>query len=380
MKPLSPFNFSRNNSKKLITSIISVLAAVAFIYMLQTFVRSMYTSIYRIAVSPYRTEMRILGIDNKKPVPENIVTRIMENENIEKAIPFLSFNTRFVMPGGIAEPDVLGLRTLDMDYVMEKHNMKLLKGRLPREGSREIALDIKIARNKKVNIGDKIGTAVDSTDYLPGEYTVVGILEGKDYISLIPYNTKEGIKLTDNMELFQTAILIFPKEGRIDEVDDLLSSLPKNEVKANSLRESQAAFEKNTEVMRVIDVICILAIIVMVIATVSSKYVQFFNRRQELGILNAIGYTKLQIMKKTLLEVALVNLAGFVLGICFGILGSLLLTKLVFVSIGGIGVIIYYKAFLMTLFIPLFTILFTLVPVNRMITRIDPIIMIEGVN
>jgi putative ABC transport system permease protein len=174
-------------------------------------------------------------------------------------------------------------------------------------------------------------------------------------------------------------MLVFPKKDRLSEVDRLLSSFPKNEVNAISFSEIEKDFSKNAQIMQILDLICILAVIVMVAAAGSSKYVQFFNRRQELGILNAIGYTKLQIMKMTLVEVTLVNLTGFILGILFGILGSLYLSRAVFIASGGIGVVFYNKAFLMALFIPLFTTLFTLVPVNRMITRLDPINMIEGV-
>lgn len=369
MKPLSALNFSRNNKKRLITSIITVLAAVAFIYLLQTFVRSIYASVYQISVVPYKTHMSLYNLHSNTPIPDHIITEVKENENIERIIPFRRFGTKFVMPGSMSDTDVFLLRTEDMEYVMNKHNMKLLEGRLPKEDTSEIALNIKVARNKKVKLGDKVGSEVDKTDYLPGQYTVVGILDSESFFSILPYHSKGGLK----------SVLIFPKENRYNEVQKLLSSFPKHEVRAAYLSDVEKIFEDNTEVMKILDLICILAIVVMVIATGSSKYVQFFNRRQELGILNAIGYTKLKIMKKTLLEVSLINLTGFLLGIIFGVLGSFFLTESVFVSSGGIGVFLYYKAFLMSLFIPLFTTIFTLIPVNRMITRLDPINMIEGV-
>lgn len=58
----------------------------------------------------------------------------------------------------------------------------------------------------------------------------------------------------------------------------------------------------------------------------------------------------------------------------FGILNTL-----VFVNIGAVGVFFSLKALIITLYIPLFTSLFSFIPVNNMINKIDPISMIEKV-
>jgi len=111
----------------------------------------------------------------------------------------------------------------------------------------------------------------------------------------------------------------------------------------------------------------------------SSKYVQFFNRKQELGVLNAMGYTKNQIMKRAFIEVAMINLFGFIIGMCLGTLCSVLINNGAFKAAGAIARYYCTKAFIVSLYIPIFTTLFTLIPVNRMISKLDPITMIEQV-
>ena len=262
---------------------------------------------------------------------------------------------------------------------MQKHKITIKEGRLPSEGNKEVALDLKVAKNKKVKLGDKIGNSVTIDDFLNGEYTVVGLLEEKDFISLIPYNTSSVPLKLNEISMLERAALIFPKESKLSQLDDLVSSYPKNKVSAFTFSEVIKLFNNYLSIFRTLDMICIIAIIVMVISVGSSKYAQFYSRKQEFGVLNALGYTKTLIMKKAFMEILLVNTLGFAFGLGFGVLFSFLITNAAFTAVGAIAVIFCAKAFIIAAFIPLFTTLFTLIPVNRMINKLDPIVMIEAI-
>lgn len=378
MKPLSALTYSKNNKKKFITSIIPIVIAVSFLFVLQTFVKSLGDTMYQVNVGSYKTHMLLYSSEDNKSIPENIINTLSNSCNVEKAIPFRPYETRYIIPGSITSAAILGIRPEDTNYVMKKHKATLKEGRLPLENSREVALDYRIAKNKKIKLGDKIGNSIDKKDTLDGEYTVVGILNGPDYLSLASYNTTPITPSIKETSLMQKSILIFPKEGRTKQVDDLLLSLPKNEVRAMTLSVITKGFNKSMSTMQTLDMICILAIIVMVISVGSSKYVQFFSRKQEFGVLNAMGYTKAKIMKKAFIEVLIVNILGFALGLGFGVLNSALINNAAFKSVGAVSIYFSSKAFLMALYIPLFTTLFTLIPVNRMINKLDPIVMVEG--
>lgn len=379
MKPMSALSYSKNNKKKLVTSTLSIVIAVSFLFLMQTFVKSMGDTMYQLNVSPYKNHMKIFSSEDNKPISENILNTLNNDPSVEKMIPFIPYRTRYIIPGSITSATILGIRSEDASYVMKKQKITLKEGKLPLESSMEIALDYRIAKNKKVKLGDKIGNAIDKNDTLDGEYTVVGILDGSDFISFIPYRTTAIASNIKETTLLKKSFLTFPKQGKTKQLDDLLLSLPKSEVRVSTLSEVTKEFNKNTASLRTLDMICILAIIVMVISVGSSKYVQFFSRKQELGVLNAMGYTKSEIMKKVFIEVVFVNLLGFAFGLGLGVLSSILINDGAFKSVGGVSVCFSSKAFLIALYIPLFTTLFTLIPVNRMINKLDPIVMIEGI-
>lgn len=378
MKPLSALSYSKNNKKKLIASTISILVAVLFLYVLQTFVKSLGDSLYEIDVNPYRNHMTVQSVERDKPIPGNILSSINDNSNVESIIPFLLYKTRFIIPGSINNASILGIRSVDIDYVMKKHNIILKEGRLPLENNKEVALDYRMSKNKNVKIGDIIGNSVDKNDSLNGEYKVVGIVEGDGYLSFMPYNTNVASNTNDEI-IVKSSMLVFSKENKVQEVDDLLLSLPKEVVAVMTLSGIIKSYYEGAKVMNTLDMICMLAIIVMVISVGSSKYVQFFSRKQEIGILNAMGYTKMQLMKKSFWEVFIINLLGFILGIIAGWLSSIVINDGAFGAVGGVSIHFSSKAFLMALYIPLFTTLFTLIPVNRLISKLDPIVMIEGI-
>jgi len=383
MKPLSALSYSKNNKKKFIASTITILVAVSFLYILQTFVKSLWVSMQELNVNPYKTYMTVESIEKDKPIPDDIFNILKDNLNVESIIPYISYKTLYVIPGSSTKASILGIRTKDIKYVMKKNKITLKQGRLPIENHKEVALDYRMSKNKKVKIGDKIGNSIDKNDGLNGEYTVVGIVEGNAYLSFMPYNTTTTTVNTNDAIIVKKSLLVFPKDNKIKEVDELLLSFPKKEVAVMTLSEITKLFNGRASTMYTLDMICILAIIVMVISVGSSKYVQFFSRKQELGILNAMGYTKGELMKKAFLEVIIVNMLGFTLGIIFGWLFSILINEGAFGVVGGVAVYFSLKALLMALYVPLFTTLFTtlftFIPVNRMINNLDPIVMIEGI-
>ncbi|MGH4122170.1 MAG: ABC transporter permease [Clostridium sp.] len=379
MKPLSALSYSKNNKKKLITSTISILVAVSFLYVFQTVVKSIGDSMYDLNVSPYKNHMTIESIEKDKPIPENIVSNLKDSPNVENIIPFVLYKTRYVIPGSITDAFILGISPENIEYVMKKHNITLKQGRLPLQNHKEVALDYRMSKNKNAKIGDKIGNSIHKNDSLNGEYIVVGIVEGDSYLSFMPYNTDTTSISTKDKNIVKKSILVFPRENKVKEVDELLLSIPKKGVSVMTLSGMIKLYNKGSSMMHTLDMICILAIIVMVISVGSSKYVQFFSRKQELGILNAMGYTKRELMEKAFWEVLIVNLLGFILGLIFGWLLSVLINDGGFGAIGGVSVHFSIKALLMALYVPLFTTLFTLIPVNRMISKLDPIVMIEGI-
>lgn len=373
MKVLSIFNYSRKNRDKVISSIIPVLIAVAFLYLINTFVKSIDESLYKLRISSYKYHATVIACDN-----ENIIEEVKNNENVERLVPFMWYGIKYKISGSLTFGYAVALKDENMNYFLEKESIQVMNGRLPEKDKKEIAVNYLVAKNKKITIGDKVGNALDKFDGINGEYKVVGILKSENMLSVISFNDEISKDYNDKEKSLNRGVLVFPKEDKIDEVNKFIENLPKEEGIYETLNTLNERFHKETGCLEILDVISILSIFLMVITVGSSKYIEFFNRKEEIGILNAIGYNKKQILKRAALEVLVVNAISYVLGLILGIGVSYLVKMNIFQSAGAVGVVFDKKALVVSLYIPLFTILFTIVPINAVINTLNPIDMIEN--
>lgn len=373
MKVLSILNYSRKNKNKVISSIIPVLIAVSFLYLINTFVKSIDKSLYKLNVSSYKYHATITVCDNK-----NIIEKVKNDKNVEKLVPFMWYGIKYSVPSSLNWAHVIGLKAEDMNYFLDKEDIQVMIGKLPEEGKKEIALNYLVAKNKKITIGDSVGNALDKFDGISGEYKVVGILKSETMLSIVSFNSEILKDYDDGEKSLQRGIIVFPKKDKINEVNKLVESLPKGEGAYNTLSTLSEKFKKDMGCLEILDVMSILSIFLMVITVGSSKYVEFFNRKEEIGILNAIGYNKRQILRRAILEVLVVNTIACILGLLLGISLSYFVKVNIFEKAGAVGVVFDEKAFFVSLYVPLFTTLFTVVPINAMINKLDPIDMIEN--
>lgn len=115
----------------------------------------------------------------------------------------------------------------------------------------------------------------------------------------------------------------------------------------------------------------------MVICLVCSNYAQHFSRKNEIGVLGALGYTRRQITTRTFLEVIVTNVIGLVIGLLLAICLTSVIIPRLFDDIGGTGTVIYGKAAVMSVMAPLFTAILVLIPVRRLIRSVDAVSIVE---
>ncbi|AZV56715.1 FtsX-like permease family protein [Clostridium sp. AWRP] len=376
MKPLSFLTYYKGNKKSFISSVISISIVIAFLYAANTFIKSIEVSFYKLYLSEYNTYARIKTFGGENSIPKNIMNTVKKDGNVEKIIPFKWYALDYNIMGISADSEVLALNNNDINYFLNKQNITVLSGRLPFQGKNEIAVDSLVAKNRDLHIGDSVGTMINKFDSIYGKYKVVGILKGENMISIAPIN--DAAYYENNTSILpKGGVIIFPKKNKINKVNKLVNSLPNDTILPETMNTMSAELKRSLDFSKILDIITILTIFLMVITVGSSKYIQFLNRKEELGILNAIGYTKIQILKNVILEVFLVNFISYILGLIIGIILSYIDKYYIFQSCGALGVILDVKAFIVCSYIPLFTTLFTIIPVNSMINKLDPINMIE---
>lgn len=377
MKPLSPLLYSKRNKKKVFASINAVMLAVSFLYILYSFTNTIMSMEMRNGIPIYKNAAVVMNCQGK-PIESSLIKEIKNNENVERVVPTIfNYKLRYKIPGVSDRASAVPIRNDDINYFMEKLGIKLIAGDLPKEGLKQIAINKDIAKNRGVKIGDKVGNNVNQFDSLPGEYEVVGLIDSESLISILSVNNSIYPNYNNEEAAFGTSFYVFSKEGKKTAMDKYISSLPNDKVRYEIEKTIKEHAEKASSSLKVMDIIAILSIIVMVINVGSAKYAQYLNRKEELGLLNAVGYNKEQILYKTFKEVVIVNLIGFVLGIIGGFITSYLINKGLWEPNGARGFLYTAKGFVVSVFVPLFTILFSIIPINNLVNKLDPIKMIE---
>lgn len=145
-----------------------------------------------------------------------------------------------------------------------------------------------------------------------------------------------------------------------------------------SASSEQSSYEDATEFELIINLIYATITGLICLCVGFLYYLYFWQRRPELGMLEAIGHTRKMLMGRALMEMLGMNLCAFGLGVTLALLGGWALNRLVLIQ-HGLPLVLWdpsYPGKLLPL--PLLVTFGSLIPVWRMMTQVNPIAMIEG--
>jgi len=370
MKPLSVSKYIKNNKKSYITSIIAIALSIILGYGVECFIESIAESSYSSQVKPLEKAFTVTKT-NDKEISLEYVDKLKKSDFVEKLITTKISYIKYSTQGSVSNVRIFSILPEDRDYFMKKYDITLEKGCLPEEGQKEIAIDERVATNNNVSIGDSLGDS-----------KIVGVLSSEYFLSLSSYSSTfdevSRYKDISKDDLIKNEMVIFPKDDKRDDLDELIKGFSKKDINYSILSEGMEKYQSGTASSKqILDALFVLIVIVMVVTLSSSKYAQFINRKIEFGILNALGYSRGMLMKRALKEVLIFNLSGFLVGIILGVATSFIVTKAAFTDVGAIGVFISIKGIVISLLTPAFTALFTLIPIYRVLGRLDAITIIE---
>ena len=376
MNPLSIIKYYLNNKKKFLSVFISIVLSTFLLYIVQMLINSVFLTTYNAFVEPQKYYS---SITNKGSLlDEKVLKEIRSIEYVDKVIPWVFRYTNFYSNiGGNTGTKVFTVKHEDMLELMSDFKLTLKEGRLPEPGTKEIAIHYLLARNKKLKIGDKIGSNLDKEEIIQGERTIVGLIQGKSIVSFDSLETW----LKDNQVSFEymLGMIILPKDGQAQQLNRHLESLylPGLEVRTFNLINSQNI--RDTENIKIIlTFISILVIVIVSFCTGFLCFIYFSQRRSEFGLLNAIGYSKQQVVNRAFGEISGINIIGFIAGITLSLLVGLLINLISYAPRGQILEVWDLNNIMKAACIPLFVTLFSIVPVWRMLKKLDPISIIEG--
>jgi ABC-type lipoprotein release transport system permease subunit len=374
VKPLSILNYYRNNMKRLLAVFLAVTLSVFLLYTLQMLIFSSFRTQYLVNVEPQKHFSSLLYKD-KRIAPE-LTKSIRNQERVEKVIPWVMYYTYITYAFGETGTRILSLNAGDMDTVMSTTGLKLIEGRLPKPGTEEIALHKFVAKNKGLDIGDSIGSDVDGKEVFRGAHVIVGIVDGPGILS---FNSLESWCNTYGYDPYRYGLIVIPKKGGLSELNQYIDSLPYQGLDVRTLNSVTVEQEEaNQSVKTILTLINMIVITIVSLCSGFLCYIYFYQRRAEFGLLNAIGYTRQRIINRAFAEVSGINMIGFLVGAFLGLLCAFVLDILVFTPKGQLLVVWDLQYLLQTFCIPLFVTLFSIIPIWRMLKRLDPIAILEG--
>lgn len=370
-KPLSYFMYFKSHKKSSIATVISIGLAIFLIGAIQLYVINTSESSMR---GDDNYEYMTAIYSDHKPVSKDVLYKIKNEASVDKVIRVVKFQymirtvigTDSYFEGFYADEN-------DIKYIMDKIKVKFDKGSYVKNGDNKILINENAARFKKVNIGDFVGSDVRKDDYFPGKYKIKGILKGDNMLSFIAVDSK--ILERGNYEY-----LVFPKKGKMAKMNKFINSISKNGVK-NFNYEKEIADKRDAlkGFNTVFNLIIILVIVVMSAVLGNSSYINYMRRRTEIGILKAMGCTREKIILRMVKEIGISSLFGFVFGYLTLFIFEKAYNSFYLYSRGLSMFHIDLSLFPKLLSIPLFITIFSVIPVSRLLEKVEPISIIERV-
>lgn len=208
---------------------------------------------------------------------------------------------------------VIGLSPPDMEYFIHKLGTDWVDGRMPQKHAPEAIVSEPIARNLSLHIGSVLLSPEDQENYSPHKVRVVGIAHSKQW--------------------FMLDDIYYQQENHFPPIDDLIvfahNTADQDKLDSWAIKRfsGQRAFVfayhdlvKQTDdnfktLYAILDVV--IGVLVLVITIMMGMLINIYQSQRlvEFGLLQAIGYTKRQLLRRVLRETMWVLLIGWSVGI-----------------------------------------------------------------
>jgi ABC-type lipoprotein release transport system permease subunit len=285
----------------------------------------------------------------------------------------------------MAHPSIplYGVSEDDLGTLVHAYGVHLVAGRLPQPRTNEIVLSQALARNRGWQVGDKIGRQHNPRegDDLPTEMILVGILssgtDGKDLWT--GFTSLEYLSGHQASASYPLHLLILPKEGQKDEMDAWLDNTVASRRTAVQTLEGMET-EHRLGMWILLLVLGIIEGVIAVVAAVALailSYTFFTQRRDEFGILHAVGHSRRWLILRTIAESSsVVGVAWLLSAVLCGI-GLLCMRAAVFAPKGVTFNVLSPAPWAFTLPMPFAVVAVSAGLVVRMLRRLDPVSVVE---
>jgi ABC-type lipoprotein release transport system permease subunit len=286
---------------------------------------------------------------------------------------------------------IYGVSEADLPYLVDLFGLHLKEGHLPRARSNEIVLSETLAKNRRVHVGDTVGQPVyERDDSIPSEMVVVGILQQRTAhpragqtpsssdiaLGFVSSEYVEGHELYSSRSVH---LLVVPAEGHKAELDRWL------EENIASTQTLVGTYDTRLHEMRQAtrNMFLLFAAIESVVAVVAAtalaalNTIFFAQRRDEFGLLHAVGRSRTWLILRTTKETISVVVVAWLIGAAVCIVGLLYAQANVYTPIGLRLNLLNLSPWLFTFPIPVTVVAASTGTIAHMLSKLDPISIIE---
>ena len=356
------------------------------------------------AMQSFAEPLRQIGIVTPRmdvSVDPGVAAQIRTHPTVAQVIPAVELDLRVQVPPLGWPISIYGVSEKDLQTLINLYGVRVKEGRLPRSYTNEVVLSEAVALNRDLHVGDKIGQPANEDDHnIPTEMMVVGILSrpsaspldsARDVLRAGPsqdrgendlwlgFASYEYLTSHERYTSHPMHLLVIPNEGQKAEMDTWL----REEVNPELVEAYTFEWMRTNYRLLVLILLAVFGVVEVVIAIVAAvalavlSYVFFAQRREEFGVLHAIGHSRPWLVLHTVRETAsTVTVAWLASAVLCGI-------GLVGVQFGlyaprGLSLNFFNPVpWLFTLPIPVAVIAASGGLVARMLRRLDPVSVIE---
>jgi ABC-type lipoprotein release transport system permease subunit len=380
VKSLSSLTFYLRHRRRAAWMILSTALMVLGI----TFPTFLFSAVAS-AMMPFMEYLQYVSVISPihSELDPGVAGQVKSHPAVARTVPAIPLGMQMILPpGGATDIRIYGVSEADLPMLLGLFGMHVQEGHLPRPRSNEIVLSAAVAANRDLNVGDVIGGETDDGDLspvddLPTEMIVAGILApGRPWAGFASYEYLRSHELTSSRG---PRLLIIPHEGQKLALDSWLEERidPTQAGIITYDREEREYREMTASVVVAFTLLECMIAAVAAMALATLNHIFFAQRREEFGILNAIGRSRWWLVLRTLKETGSVVGLAWVFGAVLCGLGLLGMQNLVYAPRGLALDFFSPVPWLLTLPIPLAVLAVSTGTIGRMLRKLDPVAVIE---
>jgi ABC-type lipoprotein release transport system permease subunit len=338
------------------------------------------------AMKPFAEHLSQIGVVLPRmgnSVDPGVAAQVRTHPSVDRVISATSVPMRVTIPLGVWMINVYGVSEDDLQTLVDLYGVQMKEGRLPRPHTNEIVLSEAAALNRGLSVGDRVGKPVNDWDHgIPTEMIVVGIFSRPFYGESnlwLGFASYEYLSSHELYASYPTHLLVIPAEGHKDKVDawlqqDVFSDL----TGVQTFERMQDKYQ--TQALRMLAMLGALESVVAIIAALALamlSYTFFSQRREEFGVLHAMGHSRWWLVLRTIGETASAVAVAWLMGAVVCVAG-LIFAQLNLYAPKGMSINFFDPTpWLFTLPMPVAVVAASAGLVALILRRLDPVAVIE---